>query len=275
MKRSAGKMFVRGFLKSFFIVMILLGAGALGYQLTMHFFEVPLAETAAVPEKEVTQQKNAEISVDDISKNLIYCYDEDTNHIDKIVLEIYDPKKQQLTYITIPMRTQLTMSDDLYRRMIVVQPAIPQVMQLSAMTSYLDSSTVFEYGETMLEDLLQINLSYYTVIPKATYDTIFKEEFIKSADGNKITLPVEAFTKDYAKFLKTLDSNKKITNYIEEIYPTLRTNLSLTDKLNYVESYGQTPFDNVDFQLIKGNDFNSAYMVDHIQAEQQLADLIQ
>ena len=52
MRRSAGKMFIRGFLQSFLIMTLVLGAGVLSYQLTMHYWEVP-EEAIALEAEEI------------------------------------------------------------------------------------------------------------------------------------------------------------------------------------------------------------------------------
>ena len=205
-----------------------------------------------------------EAKVDDISKNLIFCFNDETNKIDKIVLEIFHCKNKQLTYITIPMRTQLTMSDDLYRKMVLVQPDIPQVMQLSAISGYLDSNTVFDYGVLIIQELLGIDISYYTVIPKTIYDTIFTSKELTD------TLPVETFSDEYMEFLKTIDTTEKLSTYIEELYPTLHSNLSLIDKMNYLESYAETSLSKISFQLIQGNDTNSSYIINRVLLTRQL-----
>lgn len=275
------RMFFKGLLQSFFIVALLLGAGVLGYQLTMKNLQPEEAILAyqedTVPES-ITQAR-----VDDISKNLIYCYNEDTGEITKLLLEIFDCKNKQLTYITIPMRTQITMSDSLYRKMVAVNPQIPQVMLLSSMTKYLDSDTVFDYGVLMLDDLLGIDISYYTATPQSTYDTIFTEKVPTDSDGNTDdgeinntsgqTLPVEAFTDDYITFLKTIKTEEELGTYIESFYSDVRSNLSAHDKMNYLDSYRATPLSNVSFELISGNNQNSAFLIDKEQSAQRLNEL--
>ena len=278
MKKSVGKMFLKGFLLSFLIVAILLMSAVIGYQFTIHFWEIPQEksiEEKTIEDKPIEEAPSkdniTEVKVEDISKNLIYCYNEETDEIDKMVLEIFHCKNKQLTYITIPMRSGLTMSDELYRKISVVQPAIPQVLQLSAMTGYFDRSSVFEYGVLMVEDLLGIDISYYTVIPKSIYDTIFIGKTLTTASDR--TLPTETFTGEYVEFLKKIDTLEKLRAYIEVIYPSIQSNLTLTDKLEYLDSYLETPLGNVSFQLIQGKDSNSTYRIDIEKAAGQLKEL--
>jgi hypothetical protein len=274
-------MFIRGFLQSFFIIVILLGAGILGFRLTKHFWELPEEEAVVAYQEQTVPESITVATIDDISKNLIYCYDEETNEIVKIVLEVFHCEDKKLTYITIPIRTQVTISDSLYRDLVLVQPAIPQVMQLSYMTKYLDTETVFDYGVLTIEDLLGIDISYYTAIPQTTYDMIFEEKTIIPSESTafgdsattKETIRVEVFREEYLEFLKTIQTEEELSTYIEEIYPSFQSNFLLSQKMNYLESYCLTPLNSIFFDIIKGNDFNSAYIIDIELVNRQLREL--
>ncbi len=281
MKQSAGKMFISGFIKSIFIVAFLLGAGILSYKVIMHFWQGPEEEAVVAFKDEPVSESITEARIDSVSKNLIYCYDDKTNEISKIVLEIFHCEKKQLTYITIPLRTKFTMSDTLYRELILVHPAIPQVMKLSSMTKYLDTETIFDYGVLIIEDLLGITISYYTTMPQSTFDNIFTEKNETSVWNEKTSkkekaeqmIPVVNFTAEYIDFIKTLDDAEKISTYIEKIYPEVQSNLALHEKMNYLESYCETPFEHISFDLIRGEDENSAYRIDINAASVQLQKL--
>jgi hypothetical protein len=281
LKQSAGRLFIRGFVQSFFIVVILLGAGILGFRLTKYFLELPGEEAIVAYQGETVPESITVATIDDISKNLIYCYDEDTNEIIKIILEVFHCEDKKLTYITIPIRTRLTISDALYQDLVLVQPAIPQVMHLSSMVNYYDSETVLEYGVLIIEDLLDIDISYYTAIPQTTYDMIFTEKTIIPEESSafsdiattKETIQVEAFREEYMEFLKTIQTEEELSTYIEQIYPSFQSNLSVAQKMNYLESYCLTPLKNIFFDIIRGNDSNSAYMIDHELVKQQLREL--
>lgn len=146
----------------------------------MKLWMIPEKEAVVEAQPEPTQEPISVPSVDEVSRNLIFCYDAETNIISKMVLEVFHCGRKQLTYITIPTETQFTMSDILYRQLIAVQPSIPQMLRLSAMTRYLDASVVFDYGELMAEDMLGLEISYYTVMPVELYQTIFEEKSISA-----------------------------------------------------------------------------------------------
>jgi hypothetical protein len=287
---KAMKMFIRGFIQSFFIVAILLGIGVLSYQVTMRFGKNTEEGVIVAYKEQPESAQISEASVEEVSKNLIYCYNEKTKEIDKLVLEIFQSEKKQLTYITIPVRTQFTMSDSLYRKLVLVHPAMPQMITLSTMTRYLDEDTVFDYGAMMVEDMLGMDISYYTAIPKEIYDTMFEEQNIKEenqaedkasdasedavVEEQKKTMQVEVFNKEYIEFLSTHQTSQDVSTYIEGLYSSVQSNLSLKDKMSYLESYCSTPIENVSFDRIKGEDFNSAFVIDLGQAAKQIEELI-
>lgn len=282
MKKSAGKMFVSSFLKSFLIILVFASVGVLSYQTVMHYLKIPDTKAALTTEKQepvsITQT-----SIDDISKNLIYCVDDETGEINKILLEIFHCKNKKLYYITIPVRTQFTMTDSLYRKLVPVNPAIPQMIKLSGITKYFEMETVYDYGVLIVEDLLKIKISYYTAIPQSVYETMFITEKLipdsAAQEGTEPegtepeeTVPKEVFSEDYVIFLKSLKTAEDLSKYIEDIYPSVQSNLTLNEKMNYFDSYCNTPRSNIFFELISGVDHNSAYSIDTDYATQQIAE---
>ena len=295
--KSIKSMFIRGFLQSFFIVAILLAAGVAGYQLTIKRWTVQeqVQEVLQVPEP--TKTPISEVRMDDISKNLIFCYDSDTNTIRRLVLEVFHREKKQLTYLTIPMNTQLVLSDTLYKELVLYQPAMPQMLRLSAVAGYLEDPVIFDCVVLMVEDLLELPISYYSVLPDALYGTIFEEKDIlpdttakmllspqkpkqgKSGDGKSgvetsgqtgEVQEAEVFTGEYLKLLKTLDDEAELEAYMEELYQEMSSNLPLSDKMNYLDSYFGISMEDISFTRIAGENKNSGFAVDLIGAIRQL-----
>ena len=258
MKRRTTRLFIKIFIRSFIIVILLLLAGVLSYKAAMLYWQ-PDREQAEVAYQEDTN--TGEIAVTDqegVSKNLICCYEEETQEITKLVLEVFDSDTNKFTYVTIPVRTQLTLSNTLYQKLILDDPEIPQILKLSTITKYLSGNKAYADEVLIVEELLKTDINYYTVIPKETYDTIFKEKQVQQSDQYD-SVPMEVFTSDYKKFLKTLDTQEKLSAYIEELYPQLKSDLSLTDKLSLAENYSQAVLGEVAFELLPGKNLNNAY----------------
>lgn len=275
MKRSAGKIFVRGFIKSLIFFIIFAAISVTIYKLLVHFYgmeDVKLIETIPSVKKKTLI---TEARIDDVSKQLIYCVDEETGDITKLVLEIFDCENTMLYYITIPIKTQLTLSESLHSELVLIKPSIPGFLKLSAITGYLPKEKVYDYGVLMIEELLNIQISYYTVVPKSIYDTVFETEVIKqnasSDQGAANAFPREVFSEVLLEHLHTIKTETQLHNYIEELYTKIKSNLSFDEKLNYMESYMNTQGKNIAFELIAGEDSNSAYTIDEFLATKQLS----
>lgn len=258
--KNAWRMFLSGLIKSLIFMFFLFGVGILSYKAVLHIFHIPESPLKVSPETAADSQDITTATVDDISKNLIFCVDQKNGEITKLLLEIFPCSQHKLYYITIPVQTQFTMSDSLYRELVLVDPAIPQVIKLSGITKYFPEDKVYEYGVLLIEDLLKLKLSFYTAMPDSVYHSIFVTEETK-----------EIFTPEYDEFLKTLKTEKQVNDYLKTFYDTISSNLSVTDKLKYTESYLGLTLGDISFEPIAGNQTNSAYVIDAAKAEEQLS----
>lgn len=286
MKRNTSKMFVRGFIRSFFIILAMLIIGVISYGVVMHFWNIPepVPEVKLSPKKQQEDEPITKAVIEDISKNLIFHFNDETGEIHNILLEIFHLQEKRMRYITIPVRTQFTMSETLYRKLVMVHPTIPQVIRLSNITKYFDKDMVYDYGTLIVEDLLGVNISYYTAIPESVYQTMFtSKKFVEEkgkissadlTDSDRLDVTFEVFSEEYVAFLKSIETTDKLYDYIEEIYPSFQSNLSLHGKMNYLESYSKTSLTNVTFDLIGGINQNNAYVIDKASAKNQIESYI-
>jgi hypothetical protein len=231
----------------------------------MHIWGVPGIEKVKVCGGSPEEEHITEAVMEDVSKNLIYCVDDETGEINKVVLEILNCKDKRLYYITIPVRTRFTMSGVLYQKLTLVDPKIPQVIKLSALKSCFDDDTVYDYGVLIVQDLLGIDISYYTAVSQRIYEGIFFGEEQEEEDISK-----EAFSEDYIELLQSIKTKDELKKYISKIYPSLKSNLTLYQKMNYFESYCQISMSNIFFEVIAGENKNCAYIINQTQAAQQI-----
>ena len=290
-KHNVTRIFIRGFVLSFFIVIILLGAGILGYQATLKLW-MPKTQSVTDGGQSTNDQEGTASSItampvtvpslDAVLKNLIYCCDKKKGTINKLVLEIFHSDKKQLTYITIPLTTQYTMSDTLYRKLILVQPSIPQIIRLSSIANYFDKDTVFDYGTLIVSDLLGLDISYYTAVPVKLYNTIFTEQVdevqVQNEQADKEQtepreVSKEVFKEKFLESLGELNNEQKLRAYIEDLYTKVEANLPLSDKLTLLSSYLATPLGNVSFEQLAGEEQNSGFIPDEDKVRQQLFEL--
>ena len=258
---------------SLFIVGVLMLTVVVGSKAIKYFSKPDSKEPVPVKQENVTSDNKKIEEAEGVTKSLIFCYDKKSDEITKMVLEILNSNSRELTYITIPVRTQITLSDFLYRKIKLDDPKIPQLLKLSTITKYLDEDKAYEDEVLIVEELLNININYYTAMSTKNFEKIFTERNQKQSD-NYNSVPMETFNSEFKSIVNSFNSRKKIENYIKDIYENVKSNFPLEDKLKLIDSYTQVPLNEIKFDLIKGNNLNSAYIIDNGHAAQQLQKLI-
>lgn len=238
-KKNAGKIFLQGFLKSFLILLALLGTGFIGYMGTNFYYSKfggPGNDKAA----QIIKELYGEVEVVDIAINLIYCVDGD-NQINAMVLEIFNTNTSNMDYVTIPLKSQFTISNELYQKLCASGCDAPQIMKLSKMDEYFSDETLYEYGVVLLEDLLDIDINYYTAVAKDTFKQMFKKKappLSYNEEGIVISSDVQWDLKQsYLKEIGALTDESELEDYIREKLKKCKSNLNTKSKLEYGEKY--------------------------------------
>ena len=108
--RSIAQIILINFFKTIGVIVLLLGVGVLSYYLTMLF----LKQTQRV-ERSTQYEHVIDVNPGSMeSSNLIYSYDKKSGKIDAMVLELFDAGTKNMTYVTIPASTQITISAKTY-----------------------------------------------------------------------------------------------------------------------------------------------------------------
>lgn len=261
-KNSPFRMFIRGFIKSFFIVAILFLVGFGSYKLTMLYYE------AAEPPKnervdELVNNITSNGVVEDVSKNLIFAVKPKTGEVTHLLLEVFNTYTYNMDYITIPAKTQFTLSNESYQKLCAQNPDIPQIIRLSDLYKYFDGNSTYEYGVFILEDLLDVKVSYYTQMEESYFSKIFSENKEKAA-----------FSPEMLSNIANLTTEEEIKTYVKEFCDNISSNLSTKEKLKYVTPYGKVSLESVYFHAIVGKSTNSGYNLDVTAADQLLTDII-
>lgn len=236
-------------------------------------FWAPKAEDSTVAYQQETVTDQIQVKENEaVTKNLIICYDDKTKEFTNLVLEVLNSNNNKLTYITIPVRTGLTLSKTLYQKIELDYPEVPQVMKLSTISKYLDFNSAFDYEMQIVEELLGISIDYYTAMPLSVYETIFTDQYIKQEDGYD-SVPMEVFSKDFKNQLATFDQKDKLSAFIKELYSSLQSDYTYEDKMNYIDNYYQAELNGATFDLINGKNLNNDYEIDREAAAQQLTEI--
>jgi hypothetical protein len=279
MKRES---FLDRFMKRFIRVLlmtVLLGIVGIGsYKLTIFYYnEVQINKK--VKSEGIMKGVLHEGQADDISKNLIYCVDQESGEITQFVVEIFNTITNNLDYITIPAYTQYTMSNDMYREICETNIEVPQIVKLSELNKYFDKNTIYGYGVMLVEDLLDIDISYYTAINADTYASAFTDDprtivFDKSIEDNQEdrvseTVNVQILREEFLSNTGLNQGNKKIEKIIKESYEVIESNLTLKNKLKYLENYEKVQADKIYYHSVYG-EMSGDYFIVSLEKSQGL-----
>lgn len=177
MAKKVFLIFIKGFLQAILVIVCMVLCCVGGFFGTRYYYS---QKTASDNTRQV-ENMIGEAQLDDCSKNLIYVWNEEKSRISACVLEVFDTEKKSMDYITIPTSGQITISAGMYKKISQVNQEIPQVFTLSKLCSFFDKGddTAFGYGVLILEDYFDIDVSYYTVVNKEEFETVFEAKEVE------------------------------------------------------------------------------------------------
>lgn len=257
MKKNVLKMFFLSLGKSLLCIAVLLLVGFASYKISYTL----LAKGGAGGSNSTENLKDImdEAQTDEISKNLIYVTD-DKNKITHLMLEICNTKTYNMDYITIPVTTDYTIPSVMYRKLCQVNEEIPQVIRISKLLQYFDDENkAYGYGELIFEKMLGTDISYYTVLKQETYDNHYTQQKVKvayktkSSENNtpgpdgmvpvtnttlKTKMNITVLSDTYKRQISDLGHDQdKLAEFIKDQYEGVASNLTVYNKLGYVEAY--------------------------------------
>lgn len=246
-KTSTLRIFIHVFLQSVFIIAIFLGVGTLSYKITTYYYKVTEDKKEDVSD-EVIREIVDDVQIDRVSKNLIYHYNNDNQEMEHVILEIFNMDNSNLDYITIPVDTQLSLSNELYQRIYEHYPEVPQIIMISELGKYFTEKTKYAYGVLMLEDYLGIDISYYTILEDDNYNAVFQEEKEDIVENH---IRRQVFSDSLNEKIVNM-TRDDIESYIEQFYEWSTSNLSLKDKLWYADALLLVNKEYIRFRIVPG-----------------------
>lgn len=211
------KIVFRTFLKTMGIIVLLLGVGVASYFLTMLFYKTTERE-----ERSTRYEHVINVSVGSESSNLIYSVEKDTRLVRAIVLELFDKETGNLDYVTIPNKTQISLSNQKYQEYMEVSSQIPQIVTLRDINEYFTGDVAYEYGILLLQEELDVDIGYFTALDSQEFNKRFEKK-----EG--------AFT-PREEYLDTVSQNKDesaMKDFIEKEWNMLISDITLAQKQQY------------------------------------------
>lgn len=252
-RQSPMQIFLRGFLKSFLIIILLVGAGGISYKATLLYYE-----KFGVPVNNRTENRVRELlsdgQVEEVSKNLIYCVDEQKGKIKKMVLEIFNSKNANLAYITIPENMQITIPYETYQRLCTINGDLPQIITIAELHKYFQEEALYECVMIILEDFFDVEFSYYTALSETGYKECFETE-----TGGAY---VEHWTSTFRSTVSSIKTEEELKALIKSYYKKLESNLTLKNKQSLCSAYLKVKQEQIQFYSISGETEGKVFIAD-------------
>lgn len=215
--KGVAKIIFRTFLKTMGIIILLLAVGVASYFLTMLFYKTTERE-----ERSTQYEHVIDVSVGSESSNLIYSVEEDTRLVKAVVLELFDKETGNLDYVTIPNKTQISLSNEKYKEYMEVSSQIPQIPTLRDINEYFTGDVAYEYGILLLQEELNVEIGYFTALDSEEFNKRFEKK-----EG--------AFTprEEYLDTISQYKDEAAMKDFIEKEWDVLISDITLSQKQQY------------------------------------------
>ena len=271
-KKNIAKVFALSLLKSILGIFIIIAVGFASYKISYMVLSNN-SENVGTSSNEI-KDIIEEAQTDEISKNLIFV--SNGKRISHLMLEICNTKTNNMDYLTIPVGTDYTIPTVMYQRLSTVNQEIPQIVRISRLKQYFEKDEdAYGYGELIIEKMLGIKISYYTVIDQETYANhyITKKANIKfkpislaqSKDAGSVTVTekISVVSDSYLNQLRDIKGDQaKIAEFIKQQYERVESNLTVYNKIGYVECYEKLDPDLIHYWGIPGIYSDKIFQVD-------------
>lgn len=240
-KRNPWSIFFGGFLKSIMVIGGICVVGFASYKLTWMYYDMH-----GGPERNATSKKISElygkVDLGETPIHLIYDVDQ-TGQIKAMVLELLNTSVQRVDYVTVPLRSQFEISNELYQKLCASGCEAPQIIKLSKIDEYFENSTLYEYGVLLLEDVLDVDIDYYTAMPSEDFERLFVKkkpaEPVYNDTGEEIQSYVEYRLTDGLLQKAGELSGEELEDLAKKFLEDCESNLGSRQKLELLESYQQ------------------------------------
>lgn len=251
-RKSMGQIFVRDFLKSLLYVSVFVSLVFGSYQVSLAYFERYGNAGENKSLSKYIDNLNADGVAEEVSKNMILAIDPESGKIKKIVIEICNTNTGNIDYITVPSNLQFTISYDLYKKLATANSDIPQIITMRKIHKYFEGEGLCQCAQLLLEDTMDIQFSYYTVIPYSVYKQMFRTV---KASG------VQKWRKEYKNEMKSLSSEADYEGFFKKYYTKVESNLTEQDKCKYSSTYLQAVPKQVAFSIVSGERSDDGFVL--------------
>lgn len=245
------KIFFKTFLVTVVCIVLVAGIGIAAYKVISNLFGDDGTEKSGGSVQ--TLNIITDVTLGTPSIELIYDADENDSVIKHMIIAIFNTETHNLDYVTVPVNTEVTLSDELYQELLIASETLPQTFKLSEITNYFNGKEAYEYGELIMEDVFGVKMSYYTKITSSQFENYFTESEMKYYQ------PVEAAFSDTLIYSNTFISSfanlkaENVINFLTDYSNATTSNLSLTSRTNYADEYALVDYTKIYYWHLFGD----------------------
>ena len=253
-KQSIAKIILINFFRTIGVMILLVGVGVLSYYLTMLYLR-----QNDKTERSTTYTHVIPVNAGTESSNLIYAYNETTRKVEGMVLELFDQDSKNMTYVTIPANTKITISQATYTELLAVNSSIPQVVTMGDLISYFSGDVAYEYGIKVLEGEIGSDIGYFTAMTSQKFQVYYE---FATKKKNCFT-PTDA----YISTLKKCVGEPEMKELIEDMWDDMITDLTLSQKENYAADLSKVNWDYIHAYRISGKEDGDSFVINQKKAK--------
>lgn len=198
--------------------------------------------------------------------NLIYSVNTKSYEIDSVVLEFFDSDSGKMDYVTVPSNTKLVISGELFKKLTQYGYGLKdKVLSLKKLIEVFGTENAYQFGQMVLEDVLGIKISYYTVFS----NNVIVKYFVKTPSTFYLAVDKKVKEFDYDMYklsetyiTKTNRVENDITALINQGYKDLRSNFSLSNKLSYLQGYKKAQIELIYYWHVVGKEEYNQFILD-------------
>ncbi len=236
------KTFIIAF-KTLLCISLFIVVGALSYKATIYLNGGNKRNTST---RNSSTEPIITARADEIAQNLILGVDEDTAEVQSIVLEIFNTNTKNIDLITIPADTKVSLSQELYAKLLEANGQVPQIITLSDIGKYFDQSVAYEYEVLILNEFLNTDISFYTALLTEDFDNYFTKE----TTGDK----AYTFKSDKIEKWKTYTKAEEYLDELMDYYKKAQSNLKLSERKAYDSYYLNANYNYIHTYVLKVKD---------------------
>ena len=198
--------------------------------------------------------------------NLIYSVNTKSYEIDSVILEFFDSDSGKMDYVTVPSNTKLVISGELFKKLTQYGYGLKdKVLSLRKLIEVFGTENAYQFGQMVLEDVLGIKISYYTVFS----NNVIVKYFVKTPSTFYLAVDKKVKEFDYDMYklsetyiTKTNRVENDITALINQGYKDLRSNFSLSNKLSYLQGYKKAQIELIYYWHVVGKEEYNQFILD-------------